>query len=176
MTKSEDNRYQLFVLRHGKASDEMFGRDFDRSLTDKGIKQAEKIGEWMSSQSLKPDFVITSPAKRALMTTQLVTRKLNVEPQNIQVASQIYDADLDALLEVLANCPSSNHNVLLVGHNPSLEYLVDCLLSKPITSVVTNDDRMLPATLVHLEMNISWSQLTANCAKLVSISHGKFLP
>lgn len=176
MTKHKENRYHLFVLRHGKASDEMLGRDFDRLLTDKGIKQAEKIGQWMISHDLKPDYVVTSPAKRALMTTDIVTRKLKVEPQKIHIASQLYNADLNALLEVLANCPSQNHKVLLVGHNPSLEYLVDCLLSEPITSVVENDDRMLPATLVHLEMNIDWSQLTPHCAELLSISHGKFLP
>ena len=176
MTKSKDKHYQLFVLRHGKAADEIFGRDFDRSLTEKGIGQAEKIGQWMSSHDLNPDFVVTSPAKRALMTTDIVTRKLNIKPQNIHIARELYEANLDALLKVLASCPSQNHKVLLVGHNPSLEYLIDCLLKEPIIREVANDDRMLPATLVHLEMNNNWSHLTPHCAKLLSITHGKFLP
>ena len=167
---------QLLVLRHGKAADQGLGRDFDRSLTDTGIEQAEKIGEWMSSHDLKPDFVLTSPAKRTLMTTQIVTEKLNVEPQNIHLVSEIYEADLDTLLEILASCPPQNHNVLLVGHNPSLEYLVDCLLAESIIREETYDDRLLPATLVHIEMNSDWSQLTPHCAQLVAITHGKFLP
>lgn len=176
MTKNKDNRYQLFVLRHGKASDDVLGRDFDRSLTEKGIGQAEKIGQWMSKHDLKPDLVVTSPAKRTLMTTEIVTEKLNVEPQKIHIASQLYAADLDALLKALASCPSNNRKVLMVGHNPSLEYLIDYLLAEPITREATNDDRLFPATLVHLEMNIDWSQLTPHCAQLVSITHGKFLP
>lgn len=176
MKKIKDNRYQLFILRHGKATDEVLGRDFERSLTDKGIRQAEKIGQWMSNHDLKPDFVLTSPAKRALMTTDIVTKKLYVEPQKIHLASQIYEADLATLLKVLASCPTQNHNVLLVGHNPSLEYLVDYLLANSISHEVENDGQLLPATLVHLEMNSDWSQLSPNCARLVSINHGKFLP
>lgn len=176
MNKINDEHYHLYVLRHGKASDNELGRDFDRSLTDKGVEQAERVGEWMSIHDLKPDVVLTSPAKRALMTTDIVTEKLNIESQKIQIANPIYNANLDVLLEVLANCPSQSHKVLLVGHNPSLEYLVDYLLSASITHELANDDRLFPATLVHLEMSVDWSQLTPYCAQLVSMTHGKFLP
>jgi phosphohistidine phosphatase len=176
MKEIKDNRYQLFILRHGKATDEVLGRDFERSLTDKGIRQAEKIGEWMSNHDLIPDFVLTSPAYRAMMTTEIVTGKLNIEPQKIHIDSQIYEADLATLLMMLANCPPQNRKVLLVGHNPSLEYLVDHLVLKSITREAANDDHLSPATLVHLEMNSDWSQLTSHCAQLVSICHGKFLP
>lgn len=176
MNKINENRYQLFVLRHGKASDGERGRDFDRSLTDIGVEQAKRIGKWMNANNLKPDFVFSSPAKRALMTTEIVAEALSIEPQKIHLASQIYEADLDALLGVLASCPAQSHKVLMVGHNPSLEYLVDYLLSASITHELANDARLFPATLVHIEMNIDWSHLVAYCAQLVSITHGKFLP
>ena len=176
MNKINENRYHLFVLRHGKASDGELSGDFDRSLTVTGVEQAKQIGEWMNVHDLKPDVVFSSPAKRALMTTEIVAGKLNIEPQKIHLTSKIYEADLDALLEVLASCSAKNRKVLLVGHNPSLEYLIDYLLSASITHELANDARLFPATLVHIEMNIDWSQLVAYCAQLVSITHGKFLP
>jgi len=174
MTKISDNLYQLYVLRHGKASNESeeICRDFDRSLTDKGVEQAKQIGEWMRAHDLKPDIVLTSPAKRALATTEIVSAKLNIEPQKIHIAKLMYEASLDALLTVLASCSPQHHKVLLVGHNPSFEYLVDYLLSATISHELANNDRIFPATLVHLEMNVDWTQLAPYCAQLVSITHG----
>ena len=165
----------LFVLRHGKATNAEFAQDFERVLTDTGIEQAEKIGDWMFANNLNPDRVLTSSAKRALMTTRIVTEKLNVAPEKVQLASEIYNANLDVLLEVLANSSAQDRKILLVGHNPSLENLVDYLLSATITHELENDGRLFPASLVHLEMNVDWSQLSPYCAQLVSITHGKFL-
>ncbi|MFT6910136.1 MAG: phosphohistidine phosphatase [Methylophagaceae bacterium] len=176
LTKINDNHYQLYLLRHGKASSENNCSDFDRSLTDTGLDQAEKIGQWMSTHDLKPDSVLTSPAKRALMTTEIVSRRLTIDPKNIHIAPQMYQANLDTLLKVLAGCSPLNHKVLLVGHNPSLEYLVDYLVSASITHELANDDRLFPATLVCVEMNVDWSQFKPYCAQLLSITHGKFLP
>ncbi len=175
MSEDNDYRYHLFVLRHGKASSDTLGRDFERTLTDKGVEQAEKIGDWMYNHDLIPDFVLTSPATRALMTSNIVSKKLNIKQANRQVFSQIYEANLDTLLKVLNNCPLKNHKVLLVGHNPTLEYLVDYLLPASITLGLKNDDRLFPATLAHIKMNVPWSQLAPNCAEGVSITHGKLL-
>ena len=85
MNKINENRYHLFVLRHGKASDGELSGDFDRSLTVTGVEQAKQIGEWMNVHDLKPDVVFSSPAKRALMTTEIVAGKLNIEPQKIHL-------------------------------------------------------------------------------------------
>lgn len=175
MTKSNHQRFQLSVLRHGKASWKEPCRDFDRPLTDKGIHQVEEIAKWMIAHELKPDFIITSPAKRTLMTTNIVSKALKFEQQKIQIDSQIYEANLERLLKVLARCPSKSNHILLVGHNPSLENLVEFLLSSPITTVQAHDERLLPATLVSMTINVAWAELTPGCAELLSITHGKFL-
>jgi phosphohistidine phosphatase len=175
MTKTNDNQYQLFVLRHGKAADGELGRDFDRILTDTGIVQAEKIANWLDEQNIKPDVVLTSPAKRTLMTAKIVINTLNIESQKIRVVDQIYQANLSALLKVIASCPIQHKTLLLVGHNPALEDLVEYLLSPSLMTELQSTDRIYPATLVHLEMKLDWSQLTVNCAQSVAMTHGKFL-
>lgn len=175
MAKSNENGYQLFILRHGQASTNKPCRDFERELTQKGESQAVQIGKWLTAHDLNPDFMITSPAKRALMTADIVSKTLNIEPQNSHIDSQIYEADLDDLLKVLARCSSKNHKILLVGHNPSLEYLIEFLLSERISSEQTIGYGIMPATLVHLEMNVDWTHLMQHCAQLISITHGKFL-
>ncbi|HEC59399.1 hypothetical protein LCGC14_0799950 [marine sediment metagenome] len=176
MNKTNDNQYQLFVLRHGKAADGQWGRDFDRELTDTGILQAEKIANYLEEHGVNLDVVLISPAKRTLMTAEIVISKLEIESQKIRVVDQIYQANLDALLKVIASCPMQHRTLLLVGHNPALEDLVEYLLPTALMAELQSDDRIYPATLVHLEMKLDWSRLTVNSAQAVSMIHGKFLP
>lgn len=170
-----DDGYQLLILRHGKASTDQACQDFDRLLSQKGIEQTEHIGKWMRAQDLKPDWLVTSPAKRALMTADIVSKMLNIASQDTHIDSDVYGADLDGLFKVLASCSPKKHNILLIGHNPLLEYLIEFLLPEAMSKEQKDDLRMLPATLVHIEMNVDWTHLERHCAHLISITHGKFL-
>lgn len=176
MDKTDDNRHHLFVLRHGKASDGVIDRDFERLLNNTGIEQAEKIADWLIYHNIQPDIVLTSPAKRTLMTTEIVTKKLKIESQKVRIVSQIYQANLNTLLKAIASCPTQHRTLLLIAHNPGLEDLVDYLLSPSLTNTLENDYRIFPATLIKLELDVDWFHLEKSCAQSVAITHGKFLP
>ena len=62
----------VILFRHGKANfDEYFSNDHDRPLATRGIKDAKKMGQFLSQKNEVPDLVISSTAIRAKNTASL---------------------------------------------------------------------------------------------------------
>jgi phosphohistidine phosphatase len=117
----------LLLLRHAKSGNLVPGlNDFDRMLTDGGRKAAELVGAYMSSHKLHPDLVMSSPAVRARETAEIVLRASNkrIDPQYDR---RIYEATAQNLLDVIHDVEKRRKQILLVGHNPSLEELLGLL-------------------------------------------------
>jgi phosphohistidine phosphatase len=117
----------LLLLRHAKSGNLVPGlNDFDRTLTDSGRKAAELVGAYMSSHKLHLDLVMSSPAVRARETVEIVLRASNkrIDPQYDR---RIYDATAQNLLDVIHDVEKRRKQILLVGHNPSLEELLGLL-------------------------------------------------
>lgn len=117
----------LLLLRHAKSSwhDESL-TDFERPLNERGLGAAPFMGEYMRRQGLTPEVIVSSPAKRARQTAELVRKAARIEP-DIIFDKRIYEADVSTLLEVVAQFPAAPDKVLLVGHNPGFEALLNHL-------------------------------------------------
>ena len=116
----------LLVLRHGKSKwGEEFESDFERPLNKRGQRAAKFIGKHLKKQELAPDAIVTSPAERAVSTAELIGARF--ELGELFLSKQIYHAGCSTLLEVVAKLDDEWQTVLLVGHNPGLEELVDQL-------------------------------------------------
>ncbi|MES9976090.1 MAG: histidine phosphatase family protein, partial [Candidatus Thiodiazotropha sp.] len=61
---------ELMLLRHGKSDWSQQLEDFKRPLKDRGKRGAQRMGVWLLQQQLQPDYVISSPAERAIVTAQ----------------------------------------------------------------------------------------------------------
>ncbi|MDQ3773928.1 MAG: histidine phosphatase family protein [Pseudomonadota bacterium] len=119
---------RLLIMRHAKSDRGTPGEpDFDRPLAKRGQRDALRMGEWLRAQGLVQDLVLASPARRARETASKVCKVLDIEKQAIQWEPRIYDATRADLIEVLADCPADRRLVLLVGHNPGLEELLEYL-------------------------------------------------
>lgn len=166
---------ELLLLRHGKSDWSTGVDDFDRPLIDRGKRSAQRVGAWLAQQDMVPDVIVTSPAERALLTAQKACKAMGYGDQGIYMDKRIYAADLDALLEVLTDCPADAARIMLVGHNPGLEELLVWLASEAVS--VPEDGKLLPTgTLARLQMPADWGALTAGCARLVSITRPATLP
>lgn len=165
---------QLLIMRHAKSDwHSGISKDFDRPLNKRGKEAAPKMARWLSQQELIPDFVISSPAKRAEQTVQRVCQELALKEKNIVWEPRIYEASVATLCQVLSECPATAQQVLLIGHNPGLEDLVVYLCGE---IPETEDNNIMPtATIAHLQMPSDWTQLNAGCGRLVSLTRPRSL-
>ena len=101
----------LILWRHAEA--EMSEPDLQRALTQKGQKQARRMGQWLDAQLPAGCKILVSPALRTLQTAEALGRKFKV------VAQLAPGADAQALLDA-ANWPHAKEPVLIIGHQPTL--------------------------------------------------------
>ncbi len=152
---------RLLILRHAKSSwaDSSIS-DWQRPLNERGRRDAPRAGQWLRERSLVPDVIITSDAVRARTTAEAVAEAAGCL-QEISIEPSLYHAKPADLLTVLRGVRSDAGTVLVVGHNPGLEELVEQL---------TGEGHDLPtAALVHIAMAIDgWSEVTtATAASIV---------
>lgn len=153
----------LLLLRHAKSSwDNNELSDFDRPLNDRGRRDAPRMGQLLAREDLTPDLIITSAARRAATTAELVALAAGYAG-DIQYTRQLYLADVDTLREVMAATPDHVDRLMLVGHNPDMEELVSDLTG--------HDERMPTAALACFRLPINyWSDLTGETtAELVGL-------
>ena len=159
---------ELLLLRHAKASRGGGEPDFDRPLTRRGRRDAPRIARWMKTNDLVPDCVVASPARRTRETTDLVIDVLGLPGGDARWDERVYEADVRALLRVLADCPTDARRVLLVGHNPGLEDLVRHLGGTTVRE--PEEGKFFPScALARLRVGPPWTDLGADAASLVAI-------
>ncbi|WP_295392549.1 histidine phosphatase family protein [uncultured Thiodictyon sp.] len=160
---------ELLILRHAKSDwDSLAVTDFDRPLTERGKHDAPKIGAWLLREGLVPDHVVSSPAERARQTAVKVCKALGIDKGAIVWDPEVYGATRGALLGVLGRCPPGASRVLLIGHNPGLEDLLEHLCGDALE--LADDGKLLAtATLARLEMPADWVGSAPGSARLLSI-------
>jgi len=114
----------LLLIRHAKSSrDDIALPDKDRPLDDRGKRDAPKMGERLAKRDVKPDLILSSPARRALTTAQIIARKLDYKLKDIVVDVRLYAAAVDDLLDVIYGLQDKLERVALFRHNPELTAL-----------------------------------------------------
>lgn len=154
----------LTIVRHAKAErPEGYASDFERPLTDRGLKDATRIGEALARLDAPVDWILSSPAERARQTTQRLAAHLS-STRNIQWEPTIYEASADILLDLLGQAPQDIQHVVIVGHNPGMEELVAGLVSGQSNRLNLH---MPTAALAHLQLEIVWwNQIRWGCGQL----------
>lgn len=142
----------LLLLRHAKSSwadDKM--ADFDRPLNERGQKDAPRMGELLARHELVPDLIITSAAKRAATTAKRVAEAAGYEGE-IRRIEELYLAEAGDYITVARQVDDRVSCLLLVGHNPGIEELVEELSGQA--------ERMPTAALACLRLPINhWREL-----------------
>lgn len=150
---------KLLLLRHAKSNrDGSDAADFDRPLSDRGIKAAAIVGRYLGAKKFQPDLVLSSPAERARQTAMLFMKAAGITAE-LRFDERIYEAHASRLLSVVKQIDEDVNIALLVGHNPGFEDLLSAL-----TGVVHH---MPTAALAYLTMEIEkWNDAQDGCATL----------
>ena len=93
--------------------------DRARALTERGRKDATRMGAYMASHGLAPDRVVLSPATRTQETWKLITPAFRSGPQGL-AADTLYDATPEAIFGLIKAAPQTAQVLLVLAHNPGL--------------------------------------------------------
>lgn len=142
----------LLIMRHAKSSWSNSGlSDFERPLNARGKKDAPSMGDLLKAESLTPDLIISSTAKRAATTAELVAISCEYEHE-IQYEDEFYHADPETYIETLQSLKTDPNCVMVVGHNPGMEMLVEELTGER--------ESFTTANIAHVQLPIdSWQAL-----------------
>ncbi len=142
----------LLLLRHAKSSWKKPDLpDHERPLNKRGKKEAPKVGDYLKNNSLLPDLVISSTARRAHDTAEAVAEACGFDGQ-VDLYQDLYMSDPTSYLDILRCLPDEASRVLVVGHNPDVEELLTLL-----TDVTGH---MTTAALAVINLPISsWQEL-----------------
>jgi phosphohistidine phosphatase len=110
---------EIIFVRHSNA--ETIGveqKDFDRKLTEKGIKKTKKIAKGLKKIFNSDIFEIwTSPAQRASQTSKIIADSLKCE--NIKEMGSLWEGDFIKFLHDLKDIDETV-KLICVGHQPTL--------------------------------------------------------
>lgn len=78
------------------------------------------MGAWLNEQGLRPDRILSSTAKRARTTADLVADTWD-EPPVVHLYQELYLSTPQTMLETIMSECREERCVLLVAHNPGVE-------------------------------------------------------
>ena len=115
----------LYLLRHGQygSGDPLDAiAEPDPGLNETGRTQAAHMGRHIDASPVKPDLVLSSNARRAKETCNLVVAALS-GGCDVSVEDDVRRASDQSLLERLNHLGAAHDTVLVIGHNPTLHRL-----------------------------------------------------
>lgn len=128
----------LTLVRHAKSSWDHVGlQDFDRPLNERGLRNAPEMGKRLAKRGDTPDVIISSPAKRAMTTAEMIADEIGFDKNNILREPAIYAAGLSTLVDIVTGIDDGYQSAMLVGHNPGFTELCNYLCAVRIDNVPT---------------------------------------
>jgi phosphohistidine phosphatase len=147
----------LFIVRHAKSSwKDPRLMDHQRPLNKRGKKAGHKMGKRMKKKGIRPDAIVTSDARRAMDTAELLAQAMELPSDIIRLNPELYHAPPDGILDIIHHLPAGWSQVMVVGHNPGLTELANWFYPQYIENIPT-------AGIVELRFGIdSWRFINRN--------------
>jgi len=150
---------KLLLMRHAKSSfKENDIQDIERPLSKRGEKDAPRMGKLLKDKGLVPDLILSSAAKRAGHTAEVVAEKCGYKGEIVYV-NDFYlgepEAYLSTLRDLKEEVDDEKNVVLVIGHNPGLESLLQMLTDKV--------EALPTSAIAYLKVPVrTWNALGAN--------------
>lgn len=128
----------LILVRHAKSDWSVPGqKDFDRTLNERGHRDAPKMGKWLADKNLGIQTLISSPAERAKLTAVYFAEQLKYDIENIIYNENLYEASARVWMNEVTQLANAWHTVAMFGHNPGISYFAEYLTKENMDEVPT---------------------------------------
>jgi phosphohistidine phosphatase len=129
---------KLFIVRHAKSTwDYESVSDIDRPLKLSGIQNAYEMARRLKINRTTPEYMITSPANRALHTANIFINVLELSYDRLRIEPQFYTQGTEEILSFIKSMPSNWNKVMIFGHNPDFSELARYYAKQPIIELPT---------------------------------------
>ncbi len=119
-------------MRHAKSSwAEDALPDEERPLNERGKDAAARMGKFLRDEDLAPGLILASPAKRVRQTANRVKDAGGFEAPIVEVP-RLYFSGPEAYLDGIETVPNAVQIVLVIGHNPDIETLLQRIHRDPV--------------------------------------------
>jgi phosphohistidine phosphatase len=128
----------LYLVRHAKSDwENQDQKDFDRSLNDRGRKEAPEMASKLKERGIIVDLLLSSPALRTLSTSKLFAEILGYPENEIKTERRLYNAEPNTMLSIIQKTSDDIQSLMIIGHNPGVTELVNSLLGTILESMPT---------------------------------------
>jgi phosphohistidine phosphatase len=128
----------ILIIRHAKSSWAEIGqRDFDRPLNERGMRDAPEMARRIQRKNIGIDIFISSPALRALTTTQLMMQEMKMKDDQLIIVPELYHAPPSVMLAAINNAPNQYDTIAIVCHNPGITVFANMIKGLSIDNVPT---------------------------------------
>jgi phosphohistidine phosphatase len=115
---------RLIMIRHAKA-EQNFLRDKERSLTEKGKQDAEKMSQKLFDEGYKIDMLVSSSAARAKETAAYFAQMNHLDETHFKIFDSLYPSDVSAIITVIKNLREEIDTLAIVAHNPGVSHFIN---------------------------------------------------
>lgn len=127
----------LWLLRHADTlAAEVGQKDIERELSAKGYQDATRLGYHLYTEQQAIDLIWVSSAQRAQRTAEIIVEQMRYSPQKLQSSEELYQASVRSMLTLINQQSSDVHQLMVIGHNPTLTYLAEYLSGEAVNSIV----------------------------------------
>jgi phosphohistidine phosphatase len=118
----------ILLVRHAKSSwDAADTSDFDRTLNERGKKDAPAMARRLLHRGITVEAFVSSPAKRAKKTAELFAAELGAQKNDIIFIENLYHPAPGAFLEAIAGMDDKLQCIAIFSHNPGITDFVNSL-------------------------------------------------
>ena len=129
---------KILIIRHAKSSWAEIGqRDFDRPLNERGMRDAPEMAQRLIKKGIVVNAFISSSAKRALTTTQLMMQEMKMKDDQLIIVPELYHAPPSVMLSAINNTPNEFETIAVVCHNPGITVFANMIKGLSIDNVPT---------------------------------------
>lgn len=164
---SVDTPRRIVLLRHAKA-EWAETSDHERSLADRGRKDAPVAGRKLADSGISFDLALCSTAARTRETWKLAVQELPQRPKTVY-EERLYEASLGELIALVNEVPDDVNDLLVIGHNPGMHALADALSGEAEGDLLARMNRsgFPTSAFAVVEYNGSWKGVEHGVGRLV---------
>lgn len=127
----------LYLVRHAKSSWKEDVDDHKRPLKERGKRDGRLVSNKVKTEIEPPEKIISSDAKRALLTAHFFKDALNISDSDFETNHDLYDFSGQSVMRIIKSLDDRLDSVMIFGHNHAFTSVVNMLGNRYIENIPT---------------------------------------